>query len=67
MKLSEIKYEVPQELIAQYPLEKRDESRLMVLNRKNKPGNIVFLRICLIICRKETLWLLTRLKSFLHV
>ncbi|HHE54166.1 MAG TPA: tRNA preQ1(34) S-adenosylmethionine ribosyltransferase-isomerase QueA [Caldithrix abyssi] len=36
MKLSEIKYEVPQELIAQYPLEKRDESRLMVLNRKKQ-------------------------------
>jgi len=33
MKLSEFKYEVPEELIAQYPLDKRDESHLMVLNR----------------------------------
>ncbi len=35
MKLSDFKYEVPEELIAQYPVEKRDESRLMVLNRKS--------------------------------
>ncbi len=34
MKLSEFKYDVPEDLIAQYPLDKRDESRLMVLNRK---------------------------------
>ncbi len=34
MKLSEFKYDVPEELIAQYPLDKRDESRLMVLDRK---------------------------------
>ncbi len=36
MKLSEFKYEVPEELIAQYPLKKRDASRLMVLNRKEQ-------------------------------
>lgn len=36
MKVSEFNYELPEELIAQVPLEKRDESRLMVLNRKNK-------------------------------
>lgn len=34
MKVSEFNYELPEELIAQIPLEKRDESRLMVLNRK---------------------------------
>jgi S-adenosylmethionine:tRNA ribosyltransferase-isomerase len=34
MKLSEFKYDVPEELIAQYPVDKRDESRLMVLSRK---------------------------------
>ncbi len=34
MKLSDFKYEVPEELIAQYPVDKRDESRLMVLDRK---------------------------------
>ncbi len=35
MKLSEFDYELPEELIAQTPLEKRDTSRLMVLNRKD--------------------------------
>ncbi len=36
MKLSLFDYDLPEELIAQYPLEKRDESRLMVLNRQTK-------------------------------
>lgn len=34
MKVSEFKYELPEELIAQYPIEKRDLSRLMVLDKK---------------------------------
>lgn len=34
MKVTEFDYELPKELIAQTPIEKRDESRLMVLNRK---------------------------------
>jgi len=33
MKLSKFKYNLPQELIAKYPAENRDESRLMVVNR----------------------------------
>ena len=33
MKLEEFNYELPIELIAQHPIEKRDESRLMVLDR----------------------------------
>lgn len=36
MNVSEFNYDLPEELIAQVPLKKRDESRLMVLNRKNK-------------------------------
>ena len=36
MKVSDFNYELPKELIAQHPLEKRDESRLMVLNREKK-------------------------------
>ena len=36
MDVKDFYYDLPQELIAQTPLEKRDESRLMVLNRKNK-------------------------------
>ncbi len=33
MKLSDFKYKLPEKLIAQYPAEKRDKSKLMVLNR----------------------------------
>lgn len=33
MKLSEFKFDLPTELIAQYPVHNRDESRLMVVNR----------------------------------
>ena len=36
MKLSDFDYELPKELIAQTPIEKRDEARLMVLHRNNK-------------------------------
>jgi len=36
MQVSEFNYELPEELIAQTPIQKRDESRLMVLNRQNK-------------------------------
>jgi S-adenosylmethionine:tRNA ribosyltransferase-isomerase len=36
MKLSQYKYNLPQELIAKFPAPNRDESRLMVLNRKTK-------------------------------
>ena len=36
MKLDDFDYELPKELIAQTPSEKRDECRLMVLNRERK-------------------------------
>ncbi len=36
MKLSRFKYELPEELLAEYPAEHRDESRLMVLDRKTE-------------------------------
>ena len=36
MKVSEFNYELPEELIAQTPIEKRDESKLMVLNKEKK-------------------------------
>lgn len=36
MKLNEFDYNLPEELIAQTPLQKRDTSRLMVLNRKER-------------------------------
>ncbi|MFB6306692.1 MAG: tRNA preQ1(34) S-adenosylmethionine ribosyltransferase-isomerase QueA [Flavobacteriales bacterium] len=36
MKLSQFKFDLPEELIAKYPADNRDESRLMVLDRKNR-------------------------------
>ena len=36
MKVSEFNYNLPEKLIAQVPIEKRDESRLMILDRKTK-------------------------------
>ena len=34
MKLSHFEFKLPDELLAEYPAEHRDESRLMVLDRK---------------------------------
>lgn len=43
MKVSDFNYELPEELIAQHPYDKRDEARLMVLDRKNnKIENKIF-------------------------
>jgi S-adenosylmethionine:tRNA ribosyltransferase-isomerase len=36
MKLSQFKFNLPEELIAQHPSKNRDESRLMVINRKQR-------------------------------
>ena len=36
MKLSEFTYNLPEELISQYPTKKRDESRLLVINREEQ-------------------------------
>jgi len=36
MKLSHFDFDLPSELLAEYPAENRDESRLMVVNRKEK-------------------------------
>jgi len=36
MKLSSFKFDLPEELLAEYPAENRDEARLMVLNRKEQ-------------------------------
>ena len=35
MLISEFDYELPEELIAQKPTEKREQSKMMVLNRQN--------------------------------
>ena len=36
MKLSHFNFKLPEELLAEYPSEHRDESRLMVLDRANE-------------------------------
>ena len=36
MKLSHFQFNLPKELLAEFPAENRDESRLMVINRENK-------------------------------
>ena len=36
MKVSDFNYELPEKLIAQHPYDKRDEARLMVLDRNNR-------------------------------
>ena len=36
MKVSDFNYELPKELIAQHPYDKRDEARLMVLDKNNQ-------------------------------
>jgi len=36
MNISDFDYELPEELIAQHPCDKRDEARLLVLNKENK-------------------------------
>ena len=37
MKITDFDYELPAELIAQLPLEERDASRMLVLDRKEEP------------------------------
>jgi S-adenosylmethionine:tRNA ribosyltransferase-isomerase len=36
MRLSDFDYNVPEELIAQYPIKQRDHSKLMVVDRKQQ-------------------------------
>ena len=53
MKLEEFDYVLPEELIAQTPIEKRDESRLMVLDKvqkdiEHKQFKMIIFFICLL-------------------
>ena len=45
MKLSDFYYDLPKELIAQVPIEKRDTSRMMILDKMNKQLTIRILEI----------------------
>jgi S-adenosylmethionine:tRNA ribosyltransferase-isomerase len=56
MKLSEFDYNLPKELIVQYPSEKRDESRLLVLDRKRgKIEHRIFKDIVEYFCKGDLL------------
>lgn len=44
MRLSDFDYDLPRELIAQHPAPRRDDSRMMILDRKT--GSIVHARFC---------------------
>ena len=52
MKLSDLNFDLPKNLIAKYPTEERDGSRLMVINRaKKKIEHRLFkdfLKICML-------------------
>src|SRR3990167_7934786 len=56
MKLSDFDYNLPEELIAQYPADRRDESRLLVLDRKSgKIEHTVFKEIINYLCPSDLL------------
>ena len=55
-RLSEFELNVPEKLIAQDPLKKRDQCNLMVLNRKEQTIETENLQILLIILIKVMLW-----------
>jgi len=57
LKLSHFDYHLPPDYIAQYPLEKRDESRLMVLDRATRQiSHRIFKRKLGIIWNPATVW-----------
>lgn len=63
MKTSDFYYDLPKELIAQTPLEPRDSSRLLVLDRENKLWSINIFMTLLIILTRVT-FLLPTIQEF---
>lgn len=70
MNLSDFDYSLPKELIAQYPLEKRDEARLLVLDRRTgKIEHLIFKNVtdylspCDLLVLNDTKVLTCRLKG----
>ena len=55
MKLSEFDFDLPEELVANYPSENRDESRLMVIHRET--GEIEHKKFKDLKCRITMLYL----------
>ena len=56
MNVKDYDYDLPEELIAQDPLEDRSSSRLMVLDRQTGRWNTSILRIFWNICIREIAW-----------
>ena len=56
LKTHDFYYDLPEELIAQTPLERRDGSRLMVLNKDTGKSSTGIFMICRSIYSRETRW-----------
>lgn len=56
LKKSDFYFDLPQELIAQDPLEDRSSSRLLVLDKTRERSLITFFGILSTICIPETVW-----------
>lgn len=56
LKTHDFYYDLPEELIAQTPLERRDGSRLMVLSKDTGEIEHRLFMICRNICSRETRW-----------
>lgn len=56
LKKSDFYFDLPQELIAQDPLEDRSSSRLLVLDKIRERSLITFFGILSTICIPETVW-----------
>lgn len=54
MKTADFDYDLPQELIAQDPLEQRDSSRLLILDKETGRGHTRSFMILSIIFTRET-------------
>ena len=56
LKKSDFYFDLPQELIAQDPLEDRSSSRLLVLDKNTGEISLTFFGILSTICIPETVW-----------
>ena len=62
MRIDEFKYELPEELIAKYPVKERDRCRLLYLNRKNREMKDLIFKDIVKILKKGDLIVLNRTK-----
>ena len=67
MKLSHFSFNLPDELLAEYPSENRDESRLMVLNRKKQTIEHKLFKDLIDYFDEDDVMIFNNTKFFLHV